>query len=387
MWAAIPEKSADTCSAAAPRALDCHMPVGSTVLFTGFPGFIGARLLPRLLELQPGATFRCLVQEKFLGTAREGIAAIEAAHPHARGRIGIVTGDITAPGLGLPETDARALKKDASAAWHLAAVYDLAVSREVGHRINVEGTRNVLGFLRECKRFDRLHYISTAYVSGRASPVFRETDLDVGQSFKNHYEETKFLAEVEVVMSRVPATTYRPAIVVGDSRTGETGKFDGPYFILNAMERLPSPGVFMRMGSGRQPANLVPVDFVVEALAQLGSSERSRGRTYHLTDPDPLSVIEVGRLLAEALGKSFVFAPVPGFVARGLFAPKAVQQFFGVPVEVLDYFEHDCRYETTQASADLGVLGVSCPRLPDYVARLVAFYRAHRGDVRRSAMV
>jgi thioester reductase-like protein len=359
----------------------------SVVLFTGFPGFIGARLLPRLLELQPHASFRCLVQEKFLGPAREGIASIEAAHPHTRGRIDVVTGDITASGLGLDAAEARSLKKDVSAAWHLAAVYDLAVRREVGVRINVEGTRNVLAFLAECKHFRRLDYVSTAYVSGRASPLFRETDLDVGQSFKNHYEETKFLAEVEVVYSGLPATTYRPAIVVGDSRTGETGKFDGPYFILNAMQRLPSPGMFMRIGSGRQPANLVPVDFVVEALAQLGSSETSLGRTYHLTDPDPLSVVEVGKLLAESLGKSFVFAPVPGFVARGLFAPGPVQRFFGVPVEVLDYFEHDCRYDTTQASRDLGALGVTCPRFGDYVKRLVAFYLAHRGDVRRAAMI
>lgn len=359
----------------------------ATALFTGFPGFIGARLLPRLLELQPDLRVRCLVQSRFLDTAREAVAAMEAAHPHVRGRLGIVEGDITRPGLGMADAEARAIQKDAVTAWHLAAVYDLAVAREIGHRINVEGTRNVLAFLAECRRFERLHYVSTAYVSGRATPAFRETDLDVGQSFKNHYEETKFLAEVEVVYSGLPATTYRPAIVVGDSRTGETGKFDGPYFILNAMERLPSPGVFMRIGSGRQPANLVPIDFVIEALARLGSSGSSRGRTYHLTDPDPLSVVEVGALLAKALGKSFVFAPVPGFVARGLFAPKAVQRFFGVPVEVLDYFEHDCRYDTTQASQDLGALGVACPRFADYVERLVAFYRAHRRDVRHSAMI
>ena len=106
-----------------------------------------------------------------------------------------------------------------------------------------------------------------------------------------------------------------------------------------------------------------------------------------MTDPQPLSVVEVGKLLARALGKSFAFAPVPGGVARALFAPSAVQRFFGVPVEVLDYFEHDCRYDTTQASRDLAALGVSCPRLPDYVGRLVAFYRAHRGDVRKTAML
>src|SRR4029450_10652872 len=287
-----------------------------------------------------------------------------------RGRLDCVVGAITAPALGLAEADARALRDQVAAAWHLAAVYDLAVSREVGERVNVAGTRHVLGFVAGCRRFERLHYVSTAYVSGRASPAFRETDLDVGQSFKNHYEETKVRAEVEVVKSGLPATVYRPAIVVGDSRTGETGKFDGPYFILSAMERLPSPGVFMRIGSGRQPANLVPVDFIVEALARLSSTDASRGQTYHLTDPAPLSVVEGGRPLARALGKSFLFAPVPGFVARGLFAPKAVQRYFGVPVEVLDYFEHDCRYDTTNASRDLGALGVRCPPLSEHVERL-----------------
>jgi len=363
------------------------MAPSQVVLFTGFPGFIGARLIPRLLELQPDLVVRCLVQERFQKLALESVAALERAHPETVGRIQCVGGDITAPRIGLTETDARALEREAVAVWHLAAVYDLAVSREIGQRVNVDGTRHVTEFMAGCRKAPRLHYVSTAYVSGRARPVFRETDLDVGQSFKNHYEETKFLAEVAVRASGLPATTYRPAIVVGDSRTGETGKFDGPYFILNAMRRLPSPGVFMKIGSGRQPANLVPVDFVVEALARLASAESSRGKTYHLTDPEPLAVVEVGKLLARALGKSFAFAPVPGAVARALFAPAAVQRFFGVPVEVLDYFEHDCRYDTTEASRDLAALGVSCPRFADYVDRLVAFYRAHPDDVRRSAMI
>jgi thioester reductase-like protein len=363
------------------------MAPSQVVLFTGFPGFIGARLIPRLLELQPDLVVRCLVQERFQKLALESVAALEAAHPGSRGRIQCVGGDITAPRLGLTETDARALEREAVAVWHLAAVYDLAVSREVGRRVNVDGTRNVLEFMGGCRPGTRLHYVSTAYVSGRAGPLFREADLDVGQSFKNHYEETKFLAEVAVRASGLPATTYRPAIVVGDSRTGETGKFDGPYFILNAMRRLPSPGIFMKIGSGRQPANLVPVDFIVEALARLASAEASRGKTYHLTDPQPLTVVEVGKLLARALGKSLAFVPVPGAVARALFRPAAVQRFFGVPVEVLDYFEHHCGYDTTEASRDLAVLGVACPRFPEYVGRLVAFYRAHPDDVRRSAMI
>lgn len=363
------------------------MPAEGDALFTGFPGFIGARLLPRLLELQPGTRFQCLVQERFLPAAREEVAQIEAAHAGARGRLDTVVGDITAADLGLEAARARELQRTLVSAYHLAAVYDLAVARDVAHRINVEGTRNVLQFLAGASGLQRLHYVSTCYVSGRAKGPFKESDLDVGQSFRNHYEETKFLAEVEVARSGLPVTTYRPGIVVGDSRTGETGKFDGPYFTLAAMERVPSPGLFMRIGSGRAPANMVPVDYVVEGLARLASVEQSRGQTYQLTDPAPLSVYEVGRLMAHALGKKFLYPPVPLAVAKALFRPRPVQRFFGMPAQTLDYFAHQCRYDTSNATRDLTPLGVRCPALPEYIDRLVAFYLQKRGQVRREAMI
>jgi thioester reductase-like protein len=360
---------------------------GGVHLFTGFPGFIGARLIPRLLELQPGCRFRLLVQPKFEVAAQDSIAAIEKAHPAARGRLSLVLGDITEERLGLSASAARALQKELTGAFHLAAVYDLAVKRPVGMKINVDGTRNVLDFLAGARAFERLHYVSTAYVSGTAVGLYRESDLDVGQGFRNHYEETKFLAERLVVESGVPQVTYRPGIVVGDSRTGETAKFDGPYFVLSAMEKMPSPGVFMKIGSGRNLVNLVPVDFVVEALAQLACSDAPAGRTYHLTDPAPLSVIEVAELLARAINKSFVYTPVPLAVARLFFKPRSVQGYFGMPVQSLDYFDHPCRYDASQATADLSALGVFCPRFGDYAQRLVAFYLEKKGRVRREAMI
>jgi thioester reductase-like protein len=356
------------------------------VLFTGFPGFIGARLLPRLLELRAGSRFRCLVQERFQDLARESIAQIEAAHPHTRGRISTLVGDITERELGLGAAEARALKKQLAGCFHLAAIYDLAVKREPGMRINVEGTKRVLEFLAGAPHLERLDYVSTAYVSGTAVGVYRETDLDVGQSFKNYYEETKFLAEVEVAKAGLPAVIYRPGIVVGDSRSGETAKFDGPYYVLNAMSRLPSPGAFIKVGSGRNTVNLVPVDYVIEALARLSAFPGSVGRTYHLTDPDPLPVYEVEEIFARALGKSFVYLPVPLAIAKAFFTPGPLQRFFGVPVQAVDYFDHPCRYDASQAVAALGPLGVDCPRFPDYAQRLVAFFKAHKGKVRQKAM-
>jgi len=355
------------------------------ILLTGFPGFIAERLLPLLLR-QPGVEAGCLVQEKFLPTAETAVKALEERSPGTQGRVRLMVGDITLEGLGLKADDASAARAGVRECYHLAAVYDLAISRETGHRINVVGTRNVLDFLRQVPGFHRLHYVSTAYVSGWATGVFRETDLDVGQSFKNHYEETKFEAEVEVVRSGVEATVYRPGIVVGDSRSGETAKFDGPYFALAAMERVPSPGLFMRVGSGRRPINLVPVDFVIESLAALSLDDQGAGKTYHLTDPEPLSVLEVERLLAREFGKSFAYLPVPTRLAKALFAPRFVQDFFGMPRQTLDYFDHDCRYDTTEARAALARAGLGCPRFPEYAKALVAFYQARRGAVRRGAM-
>ena len=356
------------------------------VLFTGFPGFIGARLLPRLLDLSPETTFHCLVQERFVAAARDSLREIQRTHPEAEKRITVVVGDITLAGLGIDEPARRELLETLTGAYHLAAVYDLAVKREIGYRINVEGTRRVLEFLAEAKRFERLHYVSTAYVAGGSTGVFRETDLDRGQSFKNHYEETKFLAEVEVVKSGLPTTTYRPSIVVGDSRTGETGKFDGPYFTLSAMKRVPS-GLFLRVGSGRNTANLVPVDFVLEGLARLSTIEGSRGKTYHLTDPQPVTAFEIARLFAAALGKRFLYVPVPTSVAKLMLAPKFVQRFLGMPAQTLDYFDYPCHFDASQATADLEPLGVRCPRFPDYVGRLVDFYLERQGSVRREAMI
>ncbi len=359
-----------------------------TILFTGFPGFIGMRLLPRILERKPEARIECLVQEKFLPAAQDAVRALETSHPKTRGRIGLITGDITAPGLGIEASRARELHQSLKEAYHLAAVYDLAVARDVAHRINVEGTKNVLQFLQAAKAFDRLHYVSTAYVSGRARGVFRETDLDVGQGFKNHYEETKFLAEVEVARSAMPRTIYRPGVVVGDSKTGETGKFDGPYYVLRALERLPtSRGVFVRLGDGTGTVSIVPVDFVVEALAGLSASEASRGKTYHLTGPAPLPALEIAEIFARALGKKLVYVPMPLMLAKALFAPGPVQRFFGMPVQALDYFDDPARHDATQATKDLAALGIVCPRLEEYVPKLVAFYRAHRDSVRREAMI
>lgn len=353
-----------------------------TLFVTGFPGFLGSRLLPRLLRRAPAARATCLVQPKFEGLAKERLTALEAAEPAVAGRVDLVAGDLTAPGLGID--DSGRLAADVTEVWHLAAVYDLSVPRAVGMTVNIEGTRNVLRFAEGCPGLRRHHYVSTCYVSGRHCGPFHETDLDVGQRFNNFYEETKFLAEVEVAAARdegMPTSVYRPAIVVGDSRTGDTQKFDGPYFLLQWLLRQPRGFALVPLVGDPTMVRftMVPSDFVIDAIEHLSGLDRSVGRTYQLADPHPLTVDELLTEMCHATGRRGVRVPLPRRLTTWTLAHvQPVQRFVGIPADAVEYFVHPTHYDTAQTDADLAGSGVACPPVPDYLPNLVRFMEQHR---------
>ena len=263
-----------------------------TSLVTGFPGFIGRRLCALLLDRDPKLRIAALVEPRMLDAARSAAAAIDGE------RIELIAGDIGEPRLGLADDEYERLRAGVERVFHLAAIYSLDVPLELAQRVNVEGTGNVLDFCRAAEALERLVYISTAYVAGDRTGVVYEHELALGQGFKNHYESTKFQAEVWVreLMDKVPTTILRPAIVVGDSRTGETQKFDGPYFILRAIAQAArARRSIPRFGRAEAPFNVVPVDFVVEAIAATASSDSALGETLHLVDPDPADLRRAGR--------------------------------------------------------------------------------------------
>ncbi|MDQ3720132.1 MAG: SDR family oxidoreductase, partial [Actinomycetota bacterium] len=200
-----------------------------STLVTGYPGFIGSRLVGALIDDDPELRIVALVEPRLAATARE----------QAPERVEVIEGDIADRRLKLSDADYERLAAEVTQVYHLAAIYDLAVPIEVAQAVNVDGTGNVLDLCLACERLERLHYVSTAYVAGLRTGVVYEHELSLGQRFKNHYESTKFQAEVWVrqQMDRVPTTTYRPAVVVGDSQTGETMKFDGPYYMLRVISR------------------------------------------------------------------------------------------------------------------------------------------------------
>lgn len=238
----------------------------SVVLFTGFPGFLGSALLPRTLRRAPDARAVALVQERFADRASATLARIERDDPAVAGRTDLVVGDITAPGLGLSDDERARLLTGPLEIFHLAAVYDLSVPADLAWRVNVEGTRHVVAFAQAATALTRLQYMSTCYVSGRYDGLFAETDLELGQRFANHYDHTKHEAERVVARARdagLPVTVYRPSIVVGDSLTGATQRFDGPYYLLQLLARQGAPAAVPLPGrAARTEFNLVPSDFV-----------------------------------------------------------------------------------------------------------------------------
>ena len=362
-----------------------------TLLLTGFPGFLGSALLPRLLARRPGSAAVCLVQAAHLATARQRVAELEQEHPHVVERIELVTGDITAPDLGLGADD-RAALDPATEVWHLAAVYDLAVPAAIARRVNVDGTAHVLELCRALPALTRLQYVSTCYVSGRHVGEFGVDVLAEGQPFRNHYESTKYDAEQlvrDAMAEGLSATIYRPGIVVGDSGTGETLKFDGPYFIAGFLARQPGPvAVVPRVGDPDSVrVCLVPRDFVVDAMDALSVLEVSVGRTYALTDPRPPTAREVVDTFSARLGKHVVWVPLPlGPTHLLIDRVPGIERLIGLPAEAVDYFASPTTYATTNTTTDLAGTGVQCPSFGEYADRLVDFMRAH-AEIGSKAMV
>jgi thioester reductase-like protein len=263
--------------------------------------------------------------------------------------------------------------------WHLAAVYDLAVPEPIAYRVNVLGTAHVLDFCEDAAKLERLDYVSTCYVSGARTGVVREAELDEGQRFKNHYESTKAWAEMEVRrrMHRMPVCIHRPGIVVGDSRTGETDKYDGPYFLIKLFMRLPGWLPMVNVGEGGSRVNLVPVDFLCDAMAAVWTKQEAIGHTIQWADPNPHLARDIIARLLEILGRRKPLGTVsPDLVEKALHVEQ-LRALAQVPREAVIYFNHDVVYDTENQRWLLDGTGVRCPDLMSYLPTLVAYVQEH----------
>jgi NAD(P)-dependent dehydrogenase (short-subunit alcohol dehydrogenase family) len=357
---------------------------------TGATGFIGKRLVQKLLARR-GSTVSFLVRPGSEGK----VAGLLADWGVSAKRAMAVAGDLTQPKLGVAPEAIKALKGQIDAVYHLAAVYDLGADEASQVAVNVDGTRQVVAFA-QAVGARHFHHVSSIAAAGLYEGVFREDMFEEAENIDHPYFMTKHESEKIVRKEcKVPWTVYRPAMVVGDSQTGEMDKIDGPYYFFKLIQRMRQilPPWFPTVGLEGGRINIVPVDFVVNALDHISHAKiELKGQCFHLVDPVGYRVGDVLDVFAKAAHAPkmnlFVNAALLGFipksVKKGLLAlapvrrvRNAVMKDLGLPDDILTFVNYPTRFDCRQTTAALKGSGISCPKLPDYAWRLWDHWERH----------
>ncbi|MFA5589426.1 MAG: SDR family oxidoreductase [Lysobacteraceae bacterium] len=355
---------------------------------TGATGFIGRHLVANLLKRK--GTIHVLVRR---GSQKKLDALIERMG-WDRKRIVPVVGDLAKARLGLNAEKAAELKGKIKHFFHLAAIYDLAADAQSQMQANVEGTRNAIA-LAEVVNAGCFHYASSIAVAGLYPGTFREDMFDEAEDLEHPYFRTKHDAEkVLREECKRPWRIYRPGVVVGHSKTGEIDKIDGPYYFFGALKKLREllPPWMPVIGIEGGRINLVPVDFVADAMDHIAHKPGLNGGCFHLTDPDPRRIGEVLNLFARAGhapqmsmrldARMFAFVPSPLKAAVGNLPP--VKRFvsmllrdLGIPREVVKFVTYPTRFDSRETERALKGSGIKVPPLEDYAWRLWDYWERH----------
>ena len=356
-------------------------------LVTGGTGFLGRAVLTRLLQRDDCDAVYALVREGSRDRLLRRLADVEGHE-----KIVPVVGDLTRPRLGLHDAEIDGLAGRVDHVLHLGAIYDITADDDTNRAANVDGTRGVVE-LASRLGVSCLHHVSSVAVAGEYEGTFTEDDLDVGQTFGNPYHETKYRAERIVrEESTVPWRVYRPAVVVGDSQTGEMDKIDGPYYLLTAISllgRLPSALRFAVPELGA--TNVVPVDFVADAMVHLVHEPGMDHRAFHLVHPRPQPLSEVYNALADALGAPKLQATMPtavgSLVKRGAEQAARIPALaaardialaeLDIPPEVLPHLTFGATFSSDETRRALAGTGIASPEIGDYARVLVDWWREH----------
>ena len=353
------------------------MTTGETFFITGFPGFIATRLVAGLARA--GSHFVLLVQPAFVERARLEIVRLSEATGRDVSSFTIVEGDITKPNLGLSVQDSEIARDAATRVFHLAAAYDLAVPHETAQQVNVDGTRNVNAFVRSLRRLRHYHHVSTCYVAGKREGKILERELRHDAGFRNFYEESKYQAEIEVesLKAELPVTIHRPAVVCGDSRTGETAKYDGVYYLIFYLLQWPKGLSLLNIGNHDVSLNLVPINFVVDAMVALAFDDGAIGKTLQLADPNPLTTNQLFNAISESISgrRSRITAPASWVYFLLMLPPSP--RITGLPHHAVPYFFVEQTYDSTQAQQLLARHNIHCPPFTNYVDTIVDYAAKH----------
>ncbi|MBK6649646.1 MAG: SDR family oxidoreductase [Betaproteobacteria bacterium] len=356
---------------------------------TGATGFIGKRLVKKLLE-RKGAVVHFLIRKE----SEDKVPGLREFWGVSAARAKPVFGDLTSKKLGVAADAIKQLKGQVDHFYHLAAVYDLGADAESQVAVNIDGTRNTIDF---AKAIDagHFHHVSSIAAAGLYEGVFREDMFEEAENTEHPYFMTKHESEKLVRKEgKLPWTVYRPAMVVGDSKTGEMDKIDGPYYFFKLIQRMRQilPPWMPSVGLEGGRINIVPVDFVVNALDHISHHHRTSGKCFHLVDPQGYRVGDVLDILSKAAHAPkmnlFINAALLGFipksVKKGLMAlapvrrvRSAIMKDLGVPDDMLTFINFPTRYDCRETTAALKGSGIECPNLHDYAWRLWDYWERH----------
>lgn len=355
---------------------------------TGATGFIGRHLVSRLLERD--GTIHVLIrkdsQKKFEAIARKSGWDIK--------RIVVVHGDMAEPRCGVTPAQVRRLAGKVKHFFHLAAVYDLTASAESQRVANIDGTRHALDLAAAVKA-PLFHHTSSIAAAGLYPGIFREDMFEEAEGLDDPYLRTKHDSEGLVRKeTRFKWRIYRPAMVVGHSKTGEIDKIDGPYYFFTLIKKLREllPQWMPVLGIEGGRINIVPVDFVADAMDHIAHKPRLDGHTFHLTDPEPMRVGEVLNTFCRAGhapemtmrldARMFAFVPSGVRAAVGNLPP--IRRFVGmllrdfrIPKEVMKFITYPTRFDSRETERALKGSGIAVPRLDDYAWRLWDYWERH----------
>jgi len=354
---------------------------------TGATGFIGRHLVERLLARE--GTIHALVRP----ASRERLEALIAAWG-AEGRVIPVPGDLAAPLLGLDEPTRSALRGRIGHFFHLAAIYDMTADEERNAVLNVGGTRNAVALAADLEA-GILHHASSVAVAGDYRGHFTEDMFDEGQALPSPYHRTKLESERIVRTETAGAwRVYRPSLVVGDSRTGEMDKIDGPYYFFKAIQKVRGalPEWFPLVGVEVGWTNIVPVDFVAAALDHIAHQPGLDGQAFHLTNPRPQRVGDVLNTFARAahapqmalrLDKRMTDVLPKGVLSYAMRLPalkdvrRTVLDDLGIPEVALEHMSLTPQFDARDAQRALRGSGIEVPELSSYAWRLWDFWERH----------
>lgn len=355
---------------------------------TGTTGFIGRYLVSNLLK-RTGTVYvlvRKDSQKKFDAIARK--SGWDAK------RVVAVAGDMTKPRCGLTPTQLRNLTGKIKHFFHLAAVYDLTAGAEAQQAANIDGTRHALD-LAAALKVPLFHHTSSIAAAGLYPGIFREDMFEEAEGLDDPYLRTKHESEAMVRReTRFKWRIYRPGMVVGHSKTGEIDKIDGPYYFFTLIKKLrellPQWVPVLGIEGGR--INIVPVDFVADAMDHIAHKPKLDGHTFHLTDPEPMRVGEVLNTFCRAGhapemtmrldARMFAFVPSGIRAAVGNLPP--VRRFIGmllrdfkIPKEVLKFITYPTRFDSRETERALKGTNIAVPRLDEYAWRLWDYWERH----------